>query len=279
MASNVDECTTAKRREDGAEHKGDNVDTTLRCRAAFSLVEKWQVVGCGEEADHHEEHGDTCSDLCAAFEELEGHHGAFAHIEFPRDERDQKHAKDDKERDDTLIAPGLCDASPLEGQEERGDHGHADNRTDPIEREPLLECRLAVVEGVRRRWVGGLEEDDGRDGDGAKGQVDVETPSPTDFVGKGASKKGANDGCKSEYAAKAAKEDRCRDCQQGLGSGQTGDVRRVSSLVICARMVRMEMNMPEAPMPWNARPKMRTFMLGATPQMSDPTSKMKMQVR
>jgi hypothetical protein len=33
----------------------------------------------------------------------------------------------------------------------------------------------------------------------------------------------------------------------------------VSSLVIWAKMVKMEMNIPLAPTPWNALPKMSTF--------------------
>ena len=44
-------------------------------------------------------------------------------------------------------------------------------------------------------------------------------------------------------------------------------------------MDRMETKMQAPPMPANARPKMSTLMLGATPQMRLPTSKMMMARR
>ena len=45
------------------------------------------------------------------------------------------------------------------------------------------------------------------------------------------------------------------------------------------RIVRMERKIPEAPTPWKALPKIRTFMLGATPQIREPISNIMMQVR
>lgn len=41
----------------------------------------------------------------------------------------------------------------------------------------------------------------------------------------------------------------------------------------------MEMKIPDAPMPWNARPKMRTSIEGATPQIREPISKRIIHVR
>jgi hypothetical protein len=51
---------------------------------------------------------------------------------------------------------------------------------------------------------------------------------------------------------------------------------RFSRGQISAMMERQEPKMPAAPTPANARPKMRTFMVGATPQISEPTSKITM---
>ena len=44
-------------------------------------------------------------------------------------------------------------------------------------------------------------------------------------------------------------------------------------------MVRIERKIPEAPTPWKALPKIRTFILGASPQIREPISNMTMQVR
>jgi hypothetical protein len=44
-------------------------------------------------------------------------------------------------------------------------------------------------------------------------------------------------------------------------------------------MVRMERKIPEAPTPWKALPKIRTFILGATPHMREPVSNRTMQTR
>lgn len=46
-----------------------------------------------------------------------------------------------------------------------------------------------------------------------------------------------------------------------------------SNGAISAIMAMHEPNIPAAPTPLNARPNMRTFMFGATPQTKDPTSK------
>ncbi|CAG8706648.1 409_t:CDS:2, partial [Acaulospora colombiana] len=178
VAGKVDECARGEGGDDGGQHEGDNVDSGLGGGTAFGLVEKGEVVGSREEGDHHEEHGSPSSDLSASFEQEEGEHGTVTLEKFPSDENDEQHAKHAKERNDDFIVPRTGDATPLEGQEQAGDHTDRDDGPDPVHGEPLLEGRHVFVQFGFGGRVGGDEKDDGGDGNGTEWKVDVKAPTP-----------------------------------------------------------------------------------------------------
>ncbi len=61
-----------------------------------------------------------------------------------------------KASDDCLIRPCLGDATPLKGEEKRGDHSQAENRADPVEVKHTFPRGDRIVKG--RNGVLGLDE-------------------------------------------------------------------------------------------------------------------------
>lgn len=122
-----------------------------------------------------------------------------------------------------------------------------------------------LVQGCRMRLrsAGSLEEDQDDEGrDYSNGQVDVEAPALRHFIRKCASDQWPNSCCNTV----------ARSNDLGEHCWFFGDAEN-------PMMVYEPELMPAAPTPAKARPTMRAALLGATAQIRNPSSKMKMAMR
>lgn len=152
------------------------------------------VVDGGEEATGLDEGDQRHDHVGAVGKQLGRHHGVLVLIPLEKRPSTNNEDESNQEANHDGGVPGVRDAAVLDGQDEGDGGSHHQNHAEGIHLSDLFKQRCLDGHRVSRSLE--EDEDDGRR-DTANGQVDVETPSPADVIGKGASQQRSDDAGKA----------------------------------------------------------------------------------
>lgn len=133
-----------------------------------------------EESGSKTDEKERSSGDASLLDDTRRHCGKFLLPKLDADEGDKEDSEDCEKRDDSTIRPVVLAATPLKGEQKANNHGEEDGRAEQIE---LLQLRPPAAFELSSCTSRGLvEECDERERDASNGQIDVETPTPGEFV-------------------------------------------------------------------------------------------------
>lgn len=217
-ASGGDQDTTCNGGEGDGNDEGQVTDTAHGWVGAVNRLEvDGDVVDGGEEATGLDESDQRHDEVGALGKQLGRHHGVLA-LE-PLDKRpssDDEGESNEKANDDGRV-PGVSDATVLDSQDEGDGGSHHQNNTKGVHLTDLLNKGRLDRDRISRSLE--KDEDDGSR-DTTDRQVDVETPSPRDVIGKSTSQQRSDDTGETIRSTDDARE--CRTLLRRCGKGNDG---------------------------------------------------------
>jgi hypothetical protein len=190
-ACSSDKTTTDDSREGNSKNEGKIANTTARGRGIVDRLEVDGNVVDGQEERTGKDEGKSAHDPDGAvLEDAAGDHGSFTLDVTGNSPGDSDSNPTDKKTDDYRRVPSVSLTTVLNSQNVRDGKTHHQDDTEGIHLEELLKKRSLDRDGS----TGSLEEqeDDGSR-DTSNGEVDVETPSPGDVIGKSTTQERADD--------------------------------------------------------------------------------------
>lgn len=184
VSENGNETTRNNGQENDGQNHGQVLDTRLNGRRALdSLEPEREVEDEDEESSTKSGTEKGTSPDGTVFEDARGHGSLLALPDLDTNEASEEDASENKEGNDAAAVPGVHRTTPLESKKKADDTRNEEDGALQIKGEDLV-----LDGGLLEASLAGEVEEENKEqgGNGTKGEVDVEAPSPGQAISEGA---------------------------------------------------------------------------------------------